>query len=95
MENQNFQMLLMLLGTFASVGTMFWKIRKEILRTQKENFEQKVAEERRTFELENRIVLLEQKTMHYGEILSSKLSDLSQRVDLLYNLFYEQIYSKQ
>lgn len=95
MENQTFQMLLMLLGTFASVGTMFWKIRKEILRSQKENFEQKVADERRAFELENRIVLLEQKTMHYGEILSSKLSDLSQRVDLLYNLFYEQIYSKQ
>ncbi len=74
---------------------MFWKIRKEFLRSQKESFEQKVAEERREFELENRIALLEQKTMHYGEILSSKLSDLTQRVDLLYNLFYEQMYSKQ
>jgi hypothetical protein len=45
--------------------------------------------------LENRINLLEQKTTQYGEILSTKLSDLTQRLDLLYSLFYEQISSKQ
>jgi len=88
-------MLVLLAGTLASVGTMFWKIRKEIQRSQKESLEQKVAEERRAMALENRINLLEQKTTQYGEILSTKLSDLTQRLDLLYSLFYEQISSKQ
>ncbi|ROL60144.1 hypothetical protein D9V87_02865 [Bacteroidetes/Chlorobi group bacterium MS-B_bin-24] len=95
MDIQTFQMLVLLAGTLASVGTMFWKIRKEIQRSQKESLEQKVAEERRAMALENRINLLEQKTTQYGEILSTKLSDLIQRLDLLYSLFYEQISSKQ
>jgi predicted nucleic acid-binding Zn-ribbon protein len=95
MDIQTFQMLVILAGTLASVGTMFWKIRKEIQRSQKESLEQKVAEERRAMALENRINLLEQKTTQYGEILSTKLSDLTQRLDLLYSLFYEQISSKQ
>jgi predicted nucleic acid-binding Zn-ribbon protein len=95
MDIQTFQMLVLLAGTLASVGTMFWKIRKEIQRSQKESLEQKVAEERRAMALENRINLLEQKTTQYGEILSTKLSDLTQRLDLLYSLFYEQISSKQ
>jgi predicted nucleic acid-binding Zn-ribbon protein len=95
MDFQTFQMLVILAGTLASVGTMFWKIRKEIQRSQKESLEQKVAEERRAMALENRINLLEQKTTQYGEILSTKLSDLTQRLDLLYSLFYEQISSKQ
>jgi predicted nucleic acid-binding Zn-ribbon protein len=95
MDFQTFQMLVLLAGTLASVGTMFWKIRKEIQRSQKESLEQKVAEERRAMALENRINLLEQKTTQYGEILSTKLSDLTQRLDLLYSLFYEQISSKQ
>jgi len=95
MESLGFQTLFLLAGTLISVATMFWKIRKEILRSWKEVLEQKVAEEHRAMALENRINLLEQKTMQYGEILSSKLTDLNQRLDMLYALFYEQIYSKQ
>lgn len=85
------QILAATLGTFISLLTMLIKIRKEIVRHQKETLEARLTDERRLLSLENRIALVEQQTLTNISALNQRLFELNQRFDFLYDILYKQI----
>jgi hypothetical protein len=91
METHLIQILGATLGTFLSLLTMLIKIRKEILRHQKETLEARLTDERRLLALENRIALVEQQTLSSIAALNQRLFELHQRFDLFYDILYKQI----
>ncbi|MCX7909861.1 MAG: hypothetical protein N2560_10170 [Ignavibacteria bacterium] len=91
MELYLIQVAVGVVGIFLSILALLIKIRKEFIRNQKELVEAKVAEEKRIIMLENRIALFEQKTFHTFSILNERLTELSQRLDLLCNLVCKQV----
>lgn len=90
MDIQLIQILGATLGTFLSLLTMLVKIRKEIIRHQKETLEARLADERRLLALENRIALVEQQTLSSIDALNQRLFELNQRFDLFYDILHKQ-----
>ncbi|MGB9772227.1 MAG: hypothetical protein ACPLX7_09700 [Candidatus Kapaibacteriota bacterium] len=90
MDSTLLQILGATFGTLISIFTMLYKIRKEIVRQQKEIFEARLTDERRLLALENRITLVEQQTLSNIATLNQRLFELNQRFDMFYDILYKQ-----
>lgn len=77
--------------TLISLYGMLRSVRNEIRSNQKQLLESKIAEERKTLAMENRLNLLEEKTSHYDNLVSLQLHQISQRLDSLFNYFIEHL----
>lgn len=82
-------------GTLLSLYGMIRSIRNEIRNNQKQMLESTLAEERRTLAMENRLNLLEEKTLHYDNLINLQLHQISGRLDSLFNYFVEHLSESQ
>jgi hypothetical protein len=77
--------------TLISLYGMLRGVRNEIRSNQKQLLESKIAEERKTLAMENRLNLLEEKTTHYDNLITLQLRQISERLDSLFNYFIEHL----
>lgn len=74
---------------------MLRSVRNEIRSNQKQLLESKVAEERKTLAIENRLNLLEERTTHYDNLINFQLHQISERLESLFNYFIKHLAEAQ
>ncbi len=91
MNENTLQIVAIAATTLLSLYGMLRRVRNEIRSNQKQLLESKVAEERRTLAMENRLNLLEEKTTHYDNLITLQLHQISERLDSLFNYFIKHL----